>query len=186
MTDLIWHKVEFAGSRAHSGPATWGQRQVWRDIRQMPEGTPYNVVCPLSVAAGIGLADVLELTAELLRRHESLRTVFTDEGGDLVQRVLASGQVLVGVRDEPEHGQETVDELSAELRASRFDHAVDVPFRAVVMSRDGAPHTAIVCVTHLAADLLSTRLVSAELERLLRPRVGGAPTPARVSEAHPT
>ncbi|TDD11058.1 hypothetical protein E1292_06760 [Nonomuraea deserti] len=185
MNDLTWHKVPFTGTRARTGPATWGQRQVWRDIRQMPGGTPYNVACPLAVADGIGLDDVLELTAGLVGRHESLRTVFTDEGGGLVQRVLASGEVLVGVLDDPEADHEQVDALAARLRGADFDHAADAPFRAAVAARDGVPYAVVVCVTHLAADLLSTRLLAAELERMLRCRAEGAPLPEPAPAAQP-
>ncbi|MEV4176352.1 condensation domain-containing protein [Nonomuraea sp. NPDC049709] len=184
MNELTWHKVPFTGTRAQTGPATWGQRQVWRDIRQMPDGTPYNIACPLAVAAGISLDDVLELTAELIGRHESLRTVFTEEGG-LRQRVLASGEVLVGVLDDSETGPEQVDVLAARLRCAYFDHAADVPFRAAVAARDGVPHAVVVCVTHLAADLLSTRLLAAELERMLRCRAERGPLPEPALAAQP-
>ncbi|TDD20257.1 condensation domain-containing protein [Nonomuraea diastatica] len=184
MNDLTWHKVPFTGTRAETGPATWGQRQVWRDLRQMPDGTPYNVACPLAVAEGIGLDDVLESTAELVGRHESLRTVFTDEGG-LTQRVLASGEILVGILDDPETGQEQVDALAARLRGTDFDHAADAPFRAAVAARDGVPYAVVVCVTHLAADLQSTRLLAAELERMLRCRAEGGPSPEPAPAAQP-
>ncbi|MGN9787647.1 condensation domain-containing protein [Nonomuraea sp. ZG12] len=184
MNDLTWHKVSFTGTRAETGPATWGQRQVWRDIRQMPDGTPYNVACPLAVAEGISLDDVLELTTELVGRHESLRTVFTEEGG-LMQRVLASGDILVGVLDDPEAGQEQVDALAARLHDADFDHATDAPFRAAAAARDGVPYAVVVCVTHLAADLQSIRLLAAELERMLRCRAEGAPLPAPAPAAQP-
>ncbi|MBP2702784.1 hypothetical protein JOL79_03075 [Microbispora sp. RL4-1S] len=187
MTGLSWHKVHFSGGRSVSGLATWGQRQVWRDMSRMPSGSAYNNTHPVLVPEGVTLDDVLDLVAELTARHEALRTLFEDDGtGGPVQRVQAEGEVMAGVWEDPAGSLvDAARELDRQLEETVFDHAAETPFRVAVIAPGGTPRVIMLCVTHLAADLLSTRLVAAELDAMLRARAAGAPPPPPAPASEP-
>ncbi|MGW4898435.1 condensation domain-containing protein [Kitasatospora sp. NPDC004240] len=184
--DAVTHRIAFTGDRAATGPATWGQKQIWRDIQWMlPDTAFFNVSLVTLVPPGVSVPDVLEQLAELVTRHESLRTLAViGEDGELGQRVLAGGEIEVEVLSltGAEHGAELREhftEAEGRLLARGFDNTVDVPFRALVGALDGAPQAVVLCLSHFAADLISTRLLIGELTGLLAARAAGEAPPAR-------
>ncbi|MEV5575055.1 condensation domain-containing protein [Spirillospora sp. NPDC052269] len=173
MRDLRTEKVPFTGERSVTAPSTWGQRQAWLDMGRMKPGTPYNVTQVLLVPEGRTIGQVLDQISETVGRHEALRTLFSeDDRGELVQRVLDSGEVQVEVwtaEGSPEELLAGAMELNRRLEDAVFAHDSEPPFRAAICAPGGVPQAVIVCVTHLTADLQSTRLVAEELAGSHRP-----------------
>ncbi|SNS62756.1 Condensation domain-containing protein, partial [Streptosporangium subroseum] len=182
MAKLVRRQVGFSGTRSVTGPFTWGQRQIWRDIQLMPDAAFYNVSQVLLTAEGLQLDDVLDQLTALLGRHESLRTLFgADDAGDLRQRVLAKGEVEVEVlladSDTDHDIVGLFEEEERRLVGVAFDNAVEVPFRALIGVLDGMPRVLILCVSHLAADLLSVRILVDELSAALTALIAGRRPP---------
>src|SRR5579859_6878167 len=91
--------VMFSGTRAGSGPVTFGQLNV---LRWAEDQTTYGALqCQsLNVAPGRSLADVTGAIGRLISRHESLRTLFAaDASGEWAQQVTRSGELLVEVHE---------------------------------------------------------------------------------------
>ncbi|WP_241990156.1 MULTISPECIES: hypothetical protein [unclassified Streptomyces] len=182
--DATRHLIAFRGSRAATGPATWGQRHIWRDIVAMlPDTAFFNIAQVVFVPAGIGLQDVLDELAVLMSRHESLRTLAAPGAdGSLGQRVLAEGVFEVDVLElnGAEHGEELHEHFAGaarRLEARGFDNTAEVPFRALAGVLDGAPQAVVLCLSHFAADLAGVRLLAGELESLLGARAASATAP---------
>ncbi|MCM4081419.1 condensation domain-containing protein [Paractinoplanes hotanensis] len=179
-TDVRRREVPFTGSRAITGQLTWGQVLVERDMRRMPPGTAYNVTVPVLIPAGVRTADVFAAVGALVGRYEALRTRFPRENGVLVQEVLAAGTVPVvvwsddGPADEFAAGARKLDE---QLEAAPFDHQRDLPLRVLVCVHRGVPRALVLCVSHLVADLQSSRLAARVLAELLTARAAGRPDP---------
>jgi hypothetical protein len=173
--------VPFYGP-ASSGPATWGQQQIWREIRRMASNPAFgNQTQGMAIPAGLMADQVADEIGALVSRYESLRTVFyEDDAGLLVQEVVAGGQLQVQVIQAA--GQEP-DLLEISLRAEEsllttpFDHGADLPFRAVIGVVDGMARQLLLGQSHLAVDFLSGRLLVRELTALLAARAAGDPRP---------
>ncbi len=182
LSGVRWEALPYHGERAGTGPATWGQRLVWRDIARMPVGTPYNVTQAVWVPDGVDLDTVRRAVVALAQRYEALRTVVEPDGdGALIQRVLRHGDVLLGVwapDGDPAGLAAEGMALDVSFAGTHFEPGVDTPFRVLVLAPGGQPRVAVVCAAHLAADLQSTRLVGTELTRLLAAGAPAGPLPA--------
>src|ERR1700733_4958786 len=81
--------VEFTGERAGEGPLTLGQLNIYHWLSQTDH--VYAILCAeLPVPAMVSVDDVAGAAAELIARHESLRTTYIP-GEQPCQRVAASG-----------------------------------------------------------------------------------------------
>ncbi|HZR51219.1 MAG TPA: condensation domain-containing protein, partial [Streptosporangiaceae bacterium] len=100
---------------------------------------------PLDVAAlRAGLGDVVA-------RHESLRTVFAVEDGQVFQRVLPAGEVAPAVVASRVGAGEVGDRVAAACRYL-FDLGAELPVRAEVFSAGGEEHVLVLLAHHIACD----------------------------------
>ncbi|MFE2614043.1 condensation domain-containing protein [Micromonospora chalcea] len=186
--DVRWQPAHFTGSRAIVEHLTWGQVLVERDIRRMPSGAAYNVTVPLLIPEGVDLAMVCAAVGALAGRFEALRTRFPRRDGRLVQEVLDSGSIPVGVfsgAGPAEQFAAAARELDEQLQATPFDHDRDLPMRVLVYVHRQVPRALVLCIAHLAADLQSSRLAARVLAEMLACRAAGHPDPATPELVHP-
>ncbi|MEU7576095.1 condensation domain-containing protein [Streptomyces sp. NPDC041068] len=189
MAAFVRHRVPFGGRRNVTAPATCAQRHIWNLMqRQLPDAAFYDV-CYWVALPGHGTAqDLLDVFAELLGRHESLRTGFhRDADGSLVQQVVEAGkfeaEVWALTRDEDPDG--VLHAWQGRMRHTPFDSARAPLIRFMVAVVDGAPVLAAFCVSHLAVDLTSVRLLADEVTQLLDARAAGRPLPPAVPSRQP-
>jgi hypothetical protein len=95
------------------------------------------------------------------------------------QLVCGDGTLAVGVHEAGARTAATVERLRAALFDTHFDVTGELPLRAAVVTRDGAPARLLFALSHLACDQGSLEVLRRDLGALLR--TGTAP-PA----AHPT
>ncbi|HVX44951.1 MAG TPA: condensation domain-containing protein [Mycobacteriales bacterium] len=175
--------IRFAGHPARSGPLTWAQRHMWEQrIWMLPNDTFVNETQGVPVPPGTSLETVLIALESLLSRYEALRTLFPDE---TTQQVRAEGEVeveivRVGGSVAPDELQRLAGEQEQRLLQTPFDPATQLSFRAVIGVVAGEPRVVLLGLSHLTADLLSCRLLIAELGGLLSGR-----TPAAQPVRHP-
>jgi len=82
--------VEFTGARAGEGPLTLGQLNIYVWLSRAPDHV-YALLCAeFPVPAGLSVDDVTAAVAELIARHESLRTAYLP-GEQPRQQVAAAG-----------------------------------------------------------------------------------------------
>ncbi|GAA2947604.1 amino acid adenylation domain-containing protein [Kitasatospora cinereorecta] len=153
-------------------PLSFAQRRLWFLNRmEGPSGT-YNI--PLGVRLS-GVLDVVALRAALVDvvgRHESLRTVFPDVGGEPWQEVVAAGDVVVPfeVVDVSAGG---VDAALAGVASAGFDLSVDLPVRVSLFRVSAVEHVLCVVVHHIAGDGWSQAPLARDLGVAYRARLGG-------------
>ncbi|EID75826.1 non-ribosomal peptide synthetase, partial [Rhodococcus opacus RKJ300 = JCM 13270] len=96
---------------------------------------------------------VAAAVADVVARHESLRTVFGEEGGVPFQQILPAEQVvaelpvqIVDVRDS------TLMDAVAAAAGCRFDLSVELPLRARVFRVSESEHVLVLVLHHIAGD----------------------------------
>jgi hypothetical protein len=185
-------QAQFHSGRSRTGPLTWGQQDTWDGIHQwLPEVKPFFVLTRwLPVPLLLSLGDVLEQLGELMRRHESLRTLYHPTArGDATQEVLGAGEVDVAVfdrpADDPVDFTSIVNDCLQRAGATAFDHDRELPVRFSVALHEGIPVLVVLGVSHMAADHTGTELLVAELAALLQARADGVPAPAAMPALHP-
>ncbi|WP_327674540.1 condensation domain-containing protein [Kitasatospora sp. NBC_00458] len=174
--------VPFTGSRAGRAPLTWGQRAIWHAIgRTAPNDHYFNLgrVLPLADrGAPVDEAGFTGAVAALLARHEALRTRLTLSGaGEPGQHLLASGEIGVTVRDEPDPARagRAAEELLTALAGRRFDYTGEWPVRIGAVRSGGRITHAVLALCHLASDGHGAEVLVRDLRLLVRRGSAGRP-----------
>ncbi|MEV6395100.1 condensation domain-containing protein [Streptomyces sp. NPDC051907] len=155
-------------------PLSYAQRRLWFHYQMEGPSPTYNVPLVLRLAGTLDRAALADAVADVVARHESLRTVFPDVDGAPVQRVLdaAEARPALRARDVEPAG------LAAALRqeaAHAFDLAVEPPIRTALLRTGPDEHVLLVLVHHIATDDWSTTPLTRQLSQAYTARLDGAP-----------
>lgn len=185
--------VKATGRRGGSGPLTLGQLNVAQWVG--PGEHCYDAVIDsvLHLPGGLTLADVLDALAELVARHESLRTRF-EFSPELRQIVSRTGELPVDVYEfdpdvypdsailSEEGDTRTVPFLETKLEialmarlravALKVRTTDDILVRAAVAVHKEVPVAAVLASSHLAVDLRATMVLDRDFGRLARKDAG--------------
>ncbi|MFJ1593059.1 amino acid adenylation domain-containing protein [Kitasatospora albolonga] len=161
-----------AGARPDELPLSPAQQRLWF-LNQLGQGSAaYHL--PFAVRL-IGDLDVTALRAALgdvVARHESLRTVFPDDGGRPRQRIVPAAEARVDLpvlpvlpvpsaaeateATEATEGTDASGEALAHALASAavqsFDLANELPLRAALFAEGDDEHVLLLVLHHIAAD----------------------------------
>jgi hypothetical protein len=177
----IRHRIPFEGSRAASGPLTWGQLEMWDEAQTSQEGVPTfaNMLGGGPLPPGSKVERVLEALGRLLERHESLRTRYrTGPGGSPLQEVVSAGEAEVEVVAlAPDTAVPAIVEDWWPAMDAPYDLAGGLPFRARIGTVAGEPTFVMFGMSHLSSDFLGTRVLYDELLGLLDGREPQDPPP---------
>jgi hypothetical protein len=186
MTTIVQQRLALTELRSGEDTATWGQQFIWKRIRMAGAfAHTLNIKRQVSVPAGLTTAAVVDTVGQLVRRHDALRTRYVDdEPARLRQRLPADDTLVVEVCEAGDADLATfLPAQSQRLAGTRFDPAVDLGFRAMVVTGHGEPHTVLTVLPHHAVDMHSANLVADDLAALMTARVADRaapePMPAR-------
>ncbi len=165
-------------------PLSFAQQRLWF-LQQLDPGTAaYNVP---AAARLVGHLDVDALSAalsEIVRRHESLRTVIEPVLGSARQRILDAYPIAIPL-DSLEEVPEAERWSTALARATEavrqpFDLARDVLVRPRLFRLKEGDHLLVLAMHHIASDLWSRGILLRELSVLYRGFRTGQPSPLPV------
>jgi hypothetical protein len=163
----------FAGARAGSGPATWGQSAIWDVVRRLgADAARYNVAGGMPLDPPLPADRLGDVVRALLLRHDSLRTTLAPGGERLAQVVHGAGAVALHAREcDPAGVTETAYALYHELQALPFDAERELPVRVGAIFTGGRAAYVILSVSHTAADGWGLRNLLADCAALVAGRV---------------
>ena len=158
-------------------PASSAQARLWFLDQLSPGSNSYNVPLALRLDGELD-ADVLERAiAELVLRHEPLRTTFRAIDGRPHQVIDRS--VTFRLRRERASSSAALDALIREMVRAPFDLAAGPVMRAMLVSSHDDPrgHVLVLCIHHIATDGWSMGVLLRELSVLYDAFARGAPSP---------
>jgi amino acid adenylation domain-containing protein len=158
---------ESSGSVVHA-PASIAQRQLWLLDRMDPGSTAYNVVLAFRLRGQLDRAALDRAFAEIVSRHEVLRTTLAEDGGDVAQLVRREvSPVRLSMAEwEMTGGEDALDRFIWEACSEPFDLAQGRLWRAR-LARLGSNHHVLVIVLHHAVfDGWSEAVLLGELSTL--------------------
>ncbi|GAA3353933.1 hypothetical protein GCM10017744_009480 [Streptomyces antimycoticus] len=172
-------------------PLSHAQQRLW--FLQHLEGPSdaYNMVISLDLTGPLDQDALRQALADLVIRHESLRTVFADDsGGGAYQVVLAPEQAQVPLTVEEVADEASVDRLVRGAAGYAFDLSTEMPIRAslfrlpAVAGSDSAEtdRSALLLLTHhIASDAWSRGVLVRDLTAAYAARAttGHAPSGSR-------
>ncbi|HKR12800.1 MAG TPA: amino acid adenylation domain-containing protein [Pyrinomonadaceae bacterium] len=158
-------------------PLAFAQERLWFLDRFEPGSAFYNIPAVVRFRGRIDLVALERAIAELVRRHEALRTTFDAEDGRPIQRILPELAVPLVVHDlsnRPEVERELeARRLIAEEGRRPFDLAHGPLLRPAVVRLSPTDHILLVNLHHIVADGWSMGIVIRELNAFYESFVTG-------------
>ncbi|GAB1510094.1 non-ribosomal peptide synthetase [Actinophytocola sp. KF-1] len=152
-------------------PLSFAQRRLWFLNQLEGHGATYNSPTAFRVRGPLDVPALRAALADLVGRHEPLRTTFPDVDGEPHQLVAEPAPPVFAETDvRPEH-------LAAAMTAAArvgFDLAVEAPLRCHLFRVSADEHVLLLVVHHIAADGWSLSPLVRDLSAAYRARLAGA------------
>jgi amino acid adenylation domain-containing protein len=158
-------------------PLSFAQQRLWFLDRMEPGSPLYNVPLVLRLEDAVEVDALRRALAEIVRRHESLRTVFAQGEAGPVQVVLPAGGFALEVEDLSAGGEEAARARAARESARPFDLENGPLFRALLLRLAEDDHLLILSMHHVVSDGWSLGVLFGELSALYGAFVRGEPSP---------
>jgi amino acid adenylation domain-containing protein len=172
-------------------PLSFSQQRFWFVEQLGIEANAYIIPVALRMRGALDAAALHGALDGLVRRHESLRTVFQLKDGHPVQVVLPEGSVDLPLHDlaalPPEEREAEAQRITdAEVR-TRFDLARGPVFRARLVRFAADDHLLLLSLHHIVGDAWSMGILFRELGELYAAGVEGrdaalAPLPVQYAD----
>jgi amino acid adenylation domain-containing protein/non-ribosomal peptide synthase protein (TIGR01720 family) len=168
-------------------PTSFAQRRLWFLHRMEGPSATYNLPVVLRLTGTLDPDSLRAALADVVARHESLRTVFPDTGATLAyQHVLAPEQARPALPVTRVDAEGLAAAVAAAVRHP-FDLAAEIPLHAELFETGQDTHVLAVVVHHIAADGWSLAPLRHDLATAYRARLAGhaprwAPLPVQYAD----
>ncbi|MCL2535795.1 MAG: amino acid adenylation domain-containing protein, partial [Nocardiaceae bacterium] len=153
-------------------PVSLAQKRMWF-INQFDTASPaYNVVLPVRLDGDLDRGALRAAIADVLERHESLRTRFPMVDGEPTQVIVPTAALAVDL--EPVTATEIeAPERIAEFAGVGFDVTVAPPVRSMLLRIGPQAHVLVIVVHHICADGFSLAPLARDVMSAYIARVEG-------------
>nr|WP_280471379.1 non-ribosomal peptide synthase/polyketide synthase [Nocardia cyriacigeorgica] len=132
-------------------PLSFAQQRMWFLNKYDTSSAAYNLPIALRLSGALDAEALRLAVADVVRRHESLRTRYPEHGGTPVQVIVPAEQIHLDLNPVPVDAGELLDVVTAFV-STGFDVAEQVPLRARLYQVGADEHVLVVVVHHIAAD----------------------------------
>lgn len=158
-------------------PVSFGQQALWVIDRLGGPGGRYVVPVVLRLSGELDEAGLQQALQDIIARHEVLRTLIVEDGGQLRQEVLsaddpAAGLVLVAEDLTTAH-ESAARARVTELVRSPFDLARDTPIRVGLLRVKAAERVLVLAIHHHVIDEWSLPVLLGDLSAAYQARIAG-------------
>ncbi|HEX2188744.1 MAG TPA: amino acid adenylation domain-containing protein, partial [Longimicrobiaceae bacterium] len=162
-------------------PLSFAQERLWFLDRLRPGTAAYNIPLALRVRGELDAAALARALEETARRHEALRTTFSEVDGRPVQTVRPPAPVPLPVDDlralPAEARRAEAERVARAEAAAPFDLAAGPLLRARLVRLDDAEHLLVLVMHHVVSDGWSAGVLVRELGALYPAMAAGGPSP---------
>ena len=165
----------------NSLPLSFAQQRLWFFDQLEPGSSAYNLPLAVRLKGSLDVGALKRTFAEIIRRHESLRTTFALVDDSPVQHISASSAVPLTVIDLsalPESKRETEARLLAEFETQRpFDLSSGPLLRTFLIKLGEQEHIALLTMHHIISDGWSMGVLVSEVVALYEAYAKGEESP---------
>jgi amino acid adenylation domain-containing protein len=151
-------------------PLSFAQERLWFIDRLEPGSAVYNVPVAWRLGGALDEAALERSLSEIVRRHESLRTVFREVDGSPVQVIAPFGGFVLPVEDlsglSEADREAAVGRRAGEEARRAFDLAAGPLFRAALLRLGAEDHVLLLSMHHIVSDGWSRGVLYRELSAL--------------------
>ncbi|MDQ0313148.1 amino acid adenylation domain-containing protein [Kitasatospora herbaricolor] len=153
-------------------PLSFAQQRLWLIDRMEGPGPLYNVPVALRLHGDVDLAALEAALADVVERHESLRTVVVEADGEPCQLVLPA-EAARPVLDVVDCRASGAGAAAEEFADRPFDLAGDLPVRAAALRIGAQEHLLVLVLHHIASDGWSMGPLMRDLAEAYTARTAG-------------
>src|SRR5829696_8993657 len=162
-------------------PLSFAQQRMWLVDQLEPGTSTYNISEALRLNGRLDVAALERSLAELVQRHEALRTTFAVVEGNPVQVISPTTDTKLPVEDltilTRAQREEEAKRLVREERQRPFDLERGPLWKARLLRLDEEEHVLLLTRHHIVADAWSIGLIRRELGALYEAFSGGEVSP---------
>ena len=165
-----------ARPRPERVPLSFAQQRLWFIAQLEGPSAVYNNASALRLEGELDIAALEAALGDVIGRHEVLRTVFADDGGQPYQRVLGMDELGWGL-PVTEVAEEDLPAAVERAAGQPFDlGAQQVPLRARLLAVAAGVHVLVLVIHHVATDGWSSGVLRQGPVGGVRGAAGGAGT----------
>ncbi|MFC7386600.1 non-ribosomal peptide synthetase [Sphaerisporangium rhizosphaerae] len=153
-------------------PLSYAQQRLWFLHRLEGPSPTFNVPLVLRLSGALSATALSAALADLVERHEALRTVYLDDGGRPYQRIHPAGEARPAFDVVPA-GRDELPALMGDALRHTFDLAGDLPVRATLFALGAQEHCLLLLLHHIATDGVSMGTLSRDLSTAYAARLAG-------------
>jgi len=157
-------------SRADDLPLSYAQQRLWFQEKNTSGTSAFHIPLRVTLHGPLNGTALEQTFAEIIRRHENLRTSFPLSDGELVQVISPPAPLSIPIVDLhrlSRHEQETLSNTLAEAEFNRpFDLETGPLARVMLLRHSAAEHTIICALHHLISDGWSKGVLVKEISTL--------------------
>ncbi|HEX9939154.1 MAG TPA: amino acid adenylation domain-containing protein, partial [Longimicrobium sp.] len=162
-------------------PLSFAQERLWFIDRMEPGSAVYNMPVARRLGGVLDVAALERSLGEIIRRHEALRTTFTEVDGSPVQVIAPFDGFALPVEDLSELGEADreaeVGRRAREEARRAFDLSAGPLFRAVLLRLGEEDHVLLLSMHHIVSDGWSMGVLFRELSALYQAYREGGESP---------
>nr|WP_306304988.1 non-ribosomal peptide synthetase [Nocardia concava] len=147
-------KALTAGTRPENVPLSLAQQRMWFLNQFDTASAAYNVPVAVRLTGALDVEALQQAVADVIGRHETLRTVYPQVDGAAAQVIVPVAQAIPDLTPVVVSA-ESVTERIAALITTGFDVTTEVPVHAALFRVEGAEeaeHVLVFVTHHIAAD----------------------------------
>ena len=162
-------------------PLSYAQQRLWFIDQLQPGGASYNVPGAVLIEGHLDAAELKKCLAEIVRRHESLRTRFISAHGEPQQVIDAEVKLdlpLVDLSTLPASEREAkARDLAKAAVGEPFNLEAGALLRIVLFRLEEQRHVLLLVMHHIISDAWSVGLLEREVSALYGTFATGQPSP---------
>src|SRR3954469_13040828 len=151
-------------------PLSFAQERLWFLDRLEPGSAAYNIPAALRLTGALDERALERALGEIVRRHEALRTVFTEVDGAPVQVIAPFGGFALPVEDlsglSEADREAAVRGRAGEEARRAFDLSAGPLFRTALLRLGEEEHVLLLTMHHIVSDGWSMGVLNRELSAL--------------------
>ncbi|MER8162842.1 amino acid adenylation domain-containing protein, partial [Streptomyces sp. NPDC094472] len=177
-TDGVRRRVTVADPRPERIPLSYAQQRLWFLNQFEGPSATYNAPVALRLTGHLDREALRLALGDVVARHESLRTVFTEDADGSRQIVLPADEVRTEL-PVVETDEWRLDEDLAAAAARPFDLAAETPFRAVLFAVAEDEYVLLALTHHIVSDAWSRAPLARDVAAAYAARVTTGEAPVR-------
>ncbi|MDH6170992.1 hypothetical protein M2282_006172, partial [Variovorax boronicumulans] len=132
-------------------PLSFAQQRLWFLYRLNGPSPTYNVPTVLRLQGQVDESALRAALADLVARHESLRTIFSD-ADEVPQQLILAPDIACPVLHVQKVSEQSFTEILAEATGYRFELDREIPLRTWLFHLDEDRHVLLMLCHHIASD----------------------------------